>query len=152
VPVNFHEVSHSQKGGGTLEFRYEYQSSTGNLNDLQTEGCVIKEQVVYPNGIGNYIWPTPWQFSTPSPTVLGVPIVGFFFDDHDPGTIVPPYNPASVVAQQRYIYICPCANGGNPVVLAGVWPITRSISRKSDGKYKYTIVKTDGTASIDPLP
>jgi hypothetical protein len=151
VPINFHEVSHSQIGS-TLEFKYQYESSTGNLGDLDAEGCVIKEQVVYPIGIGTYIWPQPWQFSTPSPTVLEVPIAGFFFDDHDTGPILQPYNQASFVAQQRYIYICPCANDGNPVVMAGIWPIIRSISERNDGKFKYTITKTDGTASIDPLP
>ena len=44
--TNFRKVASSDAGGGTLHFRYLWDSSTGHLNDLAN--CVFGEKVSYP--------------------------------------------------------------------------------------------------------
>jgi hypothetical protein len=153
VPTNFHQTGVSQTAGGTLHFEYHWDSSTGDLKDLDYANCQFGEQVVYPNGIGTYAWPKPWVGTNESPAVAYIPAsTGFTFDDHSTMPIAPPYTPASFTAQQRYIYICPCANGGQPVVLQGIHDIVRRISRNPNGTYKYEITKSGASATINPLP
>jgi len=152
VPVNFREVSRSVSGDA-LKFVYKWDSSTGNLSDLDLVDCKIGEQVVYPTDPNNlsYTWPSPFSGSTPNPTVvLGAASAGSFTDTHDHQPIVPPYSTVTFTAQQRYIYTCACKPGPN--VLAGIWGIVRTISKRPDGKFVYTITKSGLSASDNPLP
>jgi hypothetical protein len=151
-PVNFRETSRSTSGD-VLIFVYKWDSSTGKLSDLDLEHCQIGEQVVYPTDPNNasYTWPPPFSGSTPNPTVvLGNASAGVFDDTHDHLPIVPPYVTVSFTAQQRYIYTCDCKPGIN--VLAGIWPIVRTISKRPDEKFVYTITKNGLSAQDNPLP
>jgi hypothetical protein len=153
VPVNFRQTNASQAAGGVLHFEYHWDSSTGDLMDLSYANCQFGEQVVYPNGMGTFVWPKPWSGSTSSPAVSFIPAsTGFVYDDHSTMPIQAPYMSASFTAQQRYIYTCPCANGGQPVVLQGIHSIVRTISQNPNGTYKYEITKTGSSAGINPLP
>lgn len=152
VPVNFRETSRSVSGD-SLKFVYKWDSSTGNLNDLDRADCKIGEQVVYPTDPNNlsFPWPAPFSGSTPNPTVvLGPASAGVFTDTHEHLPIVHPYSTVTFTAQQRYIYTCACKPGAN--ILAGIWVIVRTISTRQDGKFVYTITKNGLSASDNPLP
>lgn len=175
VPVNLKlKKPGENKGCGTLYFEYTWESSTGNLFDLSD--CVIFEQVLYPgwdpNGpdIQYYHWPAPWFGATPNPTVSEKKVPGykgFLTDEHEPhphpnpkppadpttaGGFRDTFNEESFIATQRYVYMCPCANGGRIVELYAKNPIERSVVLE-DGKYKYVVTKDGASAEIRlPLP
>jgi hypothetical protein len=153
VPTNLTIDSGSDAGGGVLHFQYSYSSSIGDVSNLTS--CTLNEKVDYPGG-NPYSWPNPWTTATINPTIGPNPPVpgtaGSFTDDQQPGTIKPPYVAANFTATQNYRYSCSCTNGGNPVVLSGPISIVRSVIKRTDGKYKYTVTKSGYSAKIDPLP
>jgi len=69
-----------------------------------------------------------------------------------PGTFAQPYEEAMVWARQVYWYTCPCVEGGERQHLDGPYDIIRSVERRPDGKYRFTITKDGASATIDPLP
>ena len=87
----------------------------------------------------------------PSPPIPGPD--GAAQDDHrTPGTFVKPYSAKTITATQVYRYTCPCANGGQPVVVYGPLNIVRSVSQNTDGSWKFEIRKDTHSATINPLP
>ena len=151
VPTDFRTKEARPEPGGILFFRYDWRSSTGDLQDLDL--CEVGEQVVYPGG-SPFMWPPPWQFSTPNPSVLrGDATAGFLTDAHSPGNFLLPYQVASFTAQQRYFYVCDClADPSKPNILAGIFDIVREVTQRPDGRFQYIITKDGVTATIDPLP
>lgn len=151
VPVNYRQTVGRDNGGGILYFEYAWDSSTGNLADLSS--CEVGEEVTYP-GSDPFVWPKPpWDGSTPNPTIIWLPgSDGALGDTHSTKPFVKPYKEASFTATQYYRYRTSCANSGNPVNLMGPISIARSVKKKQDGKFKYTITKSRKSASIDPLP
>ncbi|HET9777141.1 MAG TPA: carboxypeptidase regulatory-like domain-containing protein, partial [Gemmatimonadaceae bacterium] len=162
VPINFRVTKPGRDvGGGVLEFKYEWESSTGVLADLSS--CQMKEQLLYPLDPNNpnipqtFHWPLPWSGTDQSPSVGTLPATtGFFFDDHashpNNGTLSPPYSNASFTVVQRYIYVCPCKNGGAPVEVWPKNPIVRTVSKNPNGSFRYTVTKDGASATINPLP
>jgi hypothetical protein len=150
VPINYRQDSASSSGEN-LVFGYKWDSSTGNLADLSN--CEVGEHVAYP-GSNPYVWPKPpWDGSTPNPTIIWLGASrGALVDTHSTKPFVKPYRNARFTATQHYRYRTSCANGGNPVNLMGPIPITRTVSQKPDGTYKYEITKSGQTAKKDPLP
>ncbi len=152
VPVNFHQVSGSDQGNGTLHFEYSWDSSTGDLDDLAN--CQVGEEVTYPGG-SPFVWPSPpWGATWQNPTVIWLAAKnGGFVDNHlIPLPFVKPLKSATVPSTQNYRYQCGCANDGNPVVLVGPITITRSVTKNKNGTFKYTVTKSGISASVNPIP
>lgn len=156
IPVNFRETSAGGTGGGTLTFRYAWDSSTGDLADLTDVG--VSEKVDYPGSADPFIWPSPpWNGDgTPNPTIAPVPPVpgtrGRAVDNHSTKPFKRPYKRASFTAKQVYRYETPCKNGGRPVALSSNINIVRVVKQKADGNYFYRITKSGSSATVDPLP
>jgi len=67
VPTTFQQVW--ERGtDGVLYLYYTWASSSGNPDDLAD--CMVGEKVTYSGESDTYIWPDPWYFSTPNPTIL----------------------------------------------------------------------------------
>jgi hypothetical protein len=158
VPTNFRQTNVGASAG-VLFFSYTWDSSTGNRADLAD--CTIHEHVTYP-GSNPYSPPSPPFYSQgqiPNPTILPDPPVpatdeGMGDIHSHAGTFSPfetPYSAASVTATQHYRYVCPCANGGQPVNLLGPLSITRSVSIVGSD-WTYTITKPTGGQSSLVLP
>jgi hypothetical protein len=147
VPTNY-QGSCSDAGNGVLSCQYTWNSSTGNLPDLSA--CTVREYVTYP-GTSPFIWKSPpyAPTQTPFPVTLGGPATtGTAPDTHGHPSFVTPYSADSFTATQYYQYICPCANGGQPVNIMGPLSISRSITFISpSGKWQYTATKSGVTAS-----
>ncbi|HEX2091730.1 MAG TPA: hypothetical protein VHG28_04975, partial [Longimicrobiaceae bacterium] len=152
VPVNFHQTKVEQRSGGRLYFEYEWDSSTGNQDDLRD--VWLGELVDYPNG-NPFVWPSPpWNGSTRNPEfhfdIPGTdPAMG---DEHTSRPFKKPYRADGFTARQKYRYRTPCRNGGNPVDLTATIPIVRAVTQRSARRWKYTITKSGETATLDPLP
>jgi Domain of unknown function (DUF4157) len=144
VPVNYRQTAGGPAPGGVLHFEYAWDSSSGNLTDLDT--CEVGERVDYTQTENPPFDPAP------NPTIIWLPGEdGGLQDNHSPG-VVQPYKVSTEKAVQYYRYRCPCKNGGNPVNLMGPINIIRKVEKRPDGKFKYTITKSGKSASIDPLP
>jgi len=145
--VGFH--GKGTPNGDSLHFVYTWASSTGNLADLSN--CMVSQRVTYPSS--PFLYPPPYApgFLSRSPLVTGVAAsLGIAQDNHGHPPIVPPYAPGNTfTASQEYFYTCPCVTGE---VQLQTQPITRTISQRPDGNWKYTITKSGVTAGIDPLP
>ncbi|MGH9432521.1 MAG: hypothetical protein ACRD3T_13350 [Terriglobia bacterium] len=151
-PVNFHVNGVSKLTNGTLEFDYEWRSSDGNMSDLSS--CGVTETVNYP-GSGNYVWPEPpWYTTTINPDTGPVPpaagSAGGLIDDQQPGTFLKPYKAAGFTATQTYNYSC--HSGALQGTLLGPLSIVRSVTKNSNGTYKYTVTKSGYENSVNPLP
>jgi len=148
-PVNFHAVMVAALANGTLRFQYDWESSTGNLDDLSN--CRVGEIVTYPGTGAAYKWPAPMVKKTINPTedsVSGPSAV--FVDDHfPPNSFTHPLNSASFSATQKYRYKC---GSGGYVYLTGSMIIKRTVTRNSNGSWKYTVTKSGSSATIDPIP
>jgi len=158
VPTNWKVTSAKDIGNGTLEVNFTWESSTGDLGDLKD--CKITERVDYP-GLNPFIWPSPpWNGDgSPNPTILpATPISGrdgAAHDDHTTKGFLKPYPDfITFTATQEYIYVCPCANKGQPVSLSGKMSIIRTVRKNLDGSgtFKYTISEGGGLAMIPELP
>ena len=152
VPVNFRQTNVTDLGNGTLQFDYNWDSSTGRLADLA--GCTVTELVTYnPADLPFPSPPFPLNLNPPNPTILGgAATVGFGRDTHStPGNFVRPYSNRSVVATQIYQYTCGCANNGLPVRMYGPIAITRAVTRNADGTGRFVITK-NSSSSTRQLP
>jgi hypothetical protein len=151
VPVNLRQTAAYDAGGGTLHFKYSYDSSTGDVKDLYA--CEVGEYVTYPNG-DPYIWPSPpWDGGgSHNPTEIWFAATGKFVDNHYTRPFKKPYQRASFQANQVYRYRCPCKNGGNPVAMSRNLVIARAVTQNRDGSWKYRVTKSGSAAQIDPLP
>ncbi len=139
-----HEVGTGKEGCCTLEFTYNWNSSTGNLTDLSV--CSIGEYVTSSLGTGTQNWPYPMVEQATYPIIN--PFISTSGTDSDthlpPDSFYTPYSAASFTDTQIYRYQCPGVNGGNWVTLAGPYTITRSVSQTS-GVWQYKITKADGS-------
>lgn len=153
VITNFRQTGTHDAGNGVLHFDYAWDSSTGDLTDLGS--CTLSELVQYNAAdLPAQSPPFPAGFNPPNPTILSVPASdGVAQDNHSVGApFVKPYVNASFTAVQRYRSTCPCANGGNPVVIDGPINIVRSVNANGNGTFNYTITKSGSSATINPLP
>jgi YD repeat-containing protein len=149
VPINFNQVADSDNNG-VLHLEYAWQSSTGNLADL--DNCTVGEIVTYPSG-NPYAPGSPFTATAPNPTVIDAPATtGAGVDNHSMFGVSSPYSAASFTATQYYRYRCTCANGGNYVNMVGPLSIVRQVSQNPNGSWKYNITKPFGSATKNPLP
>lgn len=58
-------------GNGVLYFTYEWDSTTGNLDDIAH--CEIREKVDFPGGNPYYYSSPPWAGSEENPLLFPVP-------------------------------------------------------------------------------
>src|SRR5687768_5794729 len=58
VPINFRQTAAANLGNGWLQFEYQWDSSSGNVSDLQT--CFIGEIVTYPGITSSFPHPHPF--------------------------------------------------------------------------------------------
>ncbi|MCX5632449.1 MAG: hypothetical protein NTW93_02045 [Phycisphaerae bacterium] len=150
-PTNLHCVYVQDLGDGRLYFRYEWDSTTGDLGDLGNSA--VREKVDYPGG-SPYYWPSPpWIGWVPNPTIAPNPPIpgtyGLMSDTHSPPGFTTPYQTASVTAMQVYQYICGCKEDWDTLLSIG--PIYRFVTQ--DGPYwRYSILKSGAYAEIFPLP
>ena len=153
-PVNFHQTIGRDGGGGRLLFEYEFDSSTGKLEDLT--GCVVGEIVTYPGG-------NPFRYPSPpyaangiaNPTIIDVAAeFGFISDVHGiPGGFMKPYVTSDVNSTQIYRYKCSCRNNGNYVNLTGPITIGRHVLESDPPDvWAYYIEKSGIRALVEPLP
>jgi len=144
VPVNYRQTAASGTDDGVLHFKYAWDSSSGKLSDIGD--CQVGELVEFPQT------EDPPFARRQDPAILwrsgGK---GLLEDDHFPA-LTKPYKVSTQRATQFYRYRCHCAKDGNPINLRGPISIVRQVSRRPDGKFKYTIKKSGKTAEIDPLP
>jgi hypothetical protein len=153
IPVNFRKTAASSAGGGVLHFEYAWDSNTSHLADLSQ--CTVGEKVDYNAADLPFASPPfPSGINPSNPTILNVSGAdGALQDNHaTPGTFVKPYSARSVTSSQIYRYSCPCHNAGAFETLLGPHDIVRSVSQKTNGRWKFTITKTGSSAKIDPLP
>jgi hypothetical protein len=151
VPTNFRQTSAADIGNGVLEFHYAWDSSSGNLGDLNA--CTVGEIVTYPGG-NPYSWPSP-PFpaqSTVNPVVIDLPAnTGNFKDDHTHSSpFVKPYSTSHFTATQYYRY--KCTGQGNYTNLAGPNYIDRDILPDNSAHWYYDVIKSGSHAILDPLP
>ena len=160
VPTNKRQTYVEDLGDGTLYFEYEWDSSTGDLADL--DGCLEGEKVEYPNG-DPYCFPSPpWASGQcPSnPYYANVPAtLGEGVDAHRPGSFTTPYQVASFTATQVYQYHCgpDCCMGdvsdySNWETLLNIGPIYRAVTEGEGDVWRYSIIKSGAYAEILPLP
>jgi len=140
---------------GVLWFKYEWDSTTGYLADL--DNCYVGEKVDYPGG-NPYYWPSPpWSYSSDNPTVTSdSATVGVGYDTHLPGTFIEPYQLASFTATQVYQYHCsPCMGDvldrNNWATLLDIGPIYRFVTGEGT-LWRYSIIKSGVYNEWFPLP
>jgi hypothetical protein len=151
-PINFHETHHLATGGGDLIFSYEWDSSTGALEDLAN--CQVGELVTYPGPQPGIFspqdalgppWGPGWQFPNPTtPDVSGS--LGLApTDTQMRRDFIRPYQASAFDATQIYRYHCTCQRDDEHVTLLGPLNIHRQVSQVG-GEFIYQISKTGATA------
>ena len=152
-PTNMRQTYVEDLGNGVLHFVYDWNSTTGDKADLYN--CKVREKVDYPGG-NPYYWPSPpWAggYHVDNPTLLpnppGPATAGHGEDYHSPGTLTPPYQPASFSATQVYQY---CGPSGNWETLLSIGSIQRFVIDEGGGLWRYSIIKSGAYAEIFPLP
>jgi len=144
--TNFHEVSRMELENGQLYFEYEWDSTSGNLADL--DGCKVGEKVDYSGGNPYYPPSPPFDVSITNPSILEFDAVnGFLCDSHLPPTFKTPYEAASFTGSQIY-RAKSCA--GSYTTLMGPISISRYVT--GGGPWRYSIIKSGAYAEIFPLP
>jgi PBS lyase HEAT-like repeat len=151
VPANFHQAGPGTvKPDAVLHFAYLWDSSTGNLADL--DNCQVGEKVGYPGSGDPYTWPSPpYSGSTADPTILWVPATdGVAQDDHSHVAFLAPYAENRFVARQDYRYKCKFGSKIEFTDFSG-WTgiaIARTV-KDSTGKgcFRYKITKSGDDAS-----
>lgn len=88
APTNFHLVEWWDIGDGDIQIHYEWDSTSGDLEDL--DGCVVGEIVYYPYGDPPYYYPPDPPFDNwviPNPTVVWAKPAtdGWLLDTHGKG-------------------------------------------------------------------
>ena len=80
-PINFRPYGSPQSWGGVLSFTYTWESSTGDLSDL--DQVQIGEYVTYDDGGKHVGSGRPWTANNPNPTQMWWPgTKGFLTDGH----------------------------------------------------------------------
>ena len=144
--TNFSEDSWLDLGNGVLYFEYSWDSSSGELNDLN--GCKVGEKVDYSGG-NPYTPDDPpfnnWSFNNPTVGYVAA-TGGSCSDTHNKGGgFSTPYSAKSFTATQKYrVRRC----GGSHTSLRSI-SIVRSVFESSGWKYK---VEKSGHSSIMDLP
>jgi hypothetical protein len=138
-------------GSGNLKFTYEWDSDTGNLDDLSQ--CSVREYVTYP-GNGNYSWTSPPYASGNSatnPTVSNPPFAGTdggVVDNNTHPGFVKTYVYNQFTATQKFQYSCANYNGGAwqdfPL---GPLSIVRTVQNVPP--WQYSITKSGSTAIVN---
>ena len=152
VPTNFRQASVADIGDGVLQFHYAWDSTSGNLADLN--GCQVGEIVTYPGG-NPYFWPSP-PFpanSNDNPFVADVAAqLGLATDTHLHGSdaFVRPYSTSSFTATQFYRYICP--GQSDYTNLVGPNNIERDVLQNDSLDWRYDVTKSGAIAILTPLP
>ena len=147
-PTNFHFVEWWDLGGGELFICYEWDSTSGNCDDL--EGCDVGEIVIYPGG-DPYVPPDPpfdnWTFTNPI-FLWKDATSGYFYDWHrKAGGFGTPYCQRSFTGNQWYRYRN-CLGTVND--LLGPIEIIRQVYELT-GDWFYSTIKEDAWATT-PLP
>ena len=153
-PVDFQLVS-AGPNNLALEFKYKWDSSTENLNDLGQ--CDVYERVDYSDNRNPWPWPNPpWTTKSVNPTVLNFPTTGGKLQDlHEPGDIPSPQSltPASFSARQKYYYKCSCFQGPQTEhILQGGLVIYREVYRTAGGSWRMKIEKDGYTHDFQLVP
>ncbi len=108
-PYNYHKLTQTDNGNGTISFTYDWNSTSGLKSDLTD--CHIHERVAYPGTSNPYFAPAPFSQAVnyPNPTVKPTMdssgnsmTTGIGNDTHDVWAAVKPYLANSVTAAQRY--------------------------------------------------
>jgi hypothetical protein len=146
-----HQTKWKDLGGGILYFEYKWDSTTGDLNDLDM--CGVREKVDYPDG-DPYFWPSPpWDGSVFNPTILPDPPVpgteGGLEDEHSPPDFKEPFCAAYSCATQEYQYRCYCMPDWETLLSIG--SIERFVTPKGV-LWAYTIFKSGAYAEKCPIP
>jgi hypothetical protein len=156
IPTNFRQVDAYDAGNGDLHFDYRWDSSSGNLADLQY--CVVAEYVTYPDGRNPWPLPSP-PFppdTFPNPTNIGVfATLGKAGDDHQLvpfTTFIKPYSNSTFTAKQNYQFACTYYDSGNFHTMMGPNFIVRTVSQYPNGTWEFTVTKSGAIATINPLP
>jgi hypothetical protein len=156
VPTNFRQVDVYDAGNGDLHFDYKWDSSSGNLADLQH--CFVGEYVTYQDTRN------PWPFPSPpfpndayqNPGTSGVfGNYGGFPDDHmltPSSTFVKPYFFKTFTATQYYRFACTYYDSGYFHNITGPNYIIRTVSQNPNSSWEFTVTKSRATATINPLP
>jgi len=155
-PINFRCISASADSEGNLHYEYAWDSSTGNLADL--DACTIKERLSYDgnstgyyskdvNGTPCYVLPPPFKGVFANPEIYGGTsgTQGGEGDDQFVPQIPGPYQYGSYTAIQDYIYTDDNSNPNNPndyTVLRGPIDIVRTVWAP-DINWVYDITKYD---------
>ncbi len=145
IPTNFREKSHEVLIG-QLNFIYNWDSSTGHLEDLSN--CQVAEVVMLPSN--PYTFPKPWAATSGSPYTAAI-VNGSdgVLNDTNVVTgpllpVVRPYVAGQFSVTQYFTYNCPChiSPTGTLPRLFGPIPITRNSSPNPDGTWKFCIQKS----------
>ena len=155
IPVNFRQTIGRDDGGGVIAFQYNWDSSSGNLSDLNQ--CTLREYLVYPGSGPSFTFPNPpyASYSDTNPGILGgiAATLGVASDHHYPGNgFVTPYVATDFSINQKYQFSCSNYNGGAWTDLLTNQIIERKTEQNPNSSWKYTIAKAGVSASIDPLP
>jgi hypothetical protein len=152
LPTNFRQTDVQDAGGGNLKFTYEWDSNTGNLDDLSQ--CSVREYVTYP-GTGNYNWTSPpYDTSgnpTANPTVSNPPFAGTdggVIDNNLHPGFLKPYVANQFTASQKFQYSCTnYQSGAWQDIPFGPVAIIRTI--QNSPPWTYSIVKSGSIASTN---
>lgn len=155
VPTNMRETSWEDQGDGVLYFEYAWDSTTGDLCDL--ENCREGECVTHPGATCSDYPPARYDYSPTPPWLCWVwnPVtanndawVGCSSDTHPVPYMTKPYQTTSVTCTQVYQYHCgpDCCMGdvsdrSNWQTLLNIGTIYRSITG-SGNLWTYTILKS----------
>jgi hypothetical protein len=156
IPTNYHLEEWWDIGGGVIKNYYEWDSTSGNLEDL--DGCDVGELVCYPNG-NPYVPPDPpfdnWVLENPTedwnpptwPDLYNGPY-GCVFDNNGKGGFSEPYLAVGFSAGQ-YARWRDCT--GTPTDFWGPVTISREVYYLG-GNWYYEITKDVASAMTIILP
>jgi len=151
-----HQTYVEDQGDGTLYFKYEWESTTGDKADLGN--CLVGEKVDYQGGNPFCAPSPPWASGQckDNPYTKSHPAtVGLMGDIHTPGSFTTPYQVASITATQVYQYHCGpdcCMGVGEYITLLDIGSIWRTVTEGEGDVWRYSIIKSGAYAEILPLP
>ena len=154
-PTGFHEGGWGTQGCCTLDFTYDWGSSSGYLTDLSD--CQLAELVTSSLGTGTQNWPYPMnkQVTYPIGSPGGTGGEGWWppsgtGDDYvfGPDSFSKPYKAAKFTDTQVLHYSCPGVQNGKWIPVGGPYSIVRSVSQ-TNGVWQYSVTKADGTLTLN---
>ena len=151
IPVNFRQTDVQNQGSGVLKFTYEWDSSSGNNDDLSQ--CQVQELVAYPGG-NPFYWSSPPYASGnstsnplayPNPGIPGTDAGTYDIQDHP--SFQKPYTNSNFTASQTFQFSCSNYYLGTWQTFAwGPASIARTI-QQGGTIWTYTITKSGSSAS-----